>query len=68
MPGQGTYAPMYAQPVAPVAPVAPVPMGAFEPGDPIPETPIEQAPTENTDRKHRPRFVDYFMKRNNEDK
>lgn len=68
MQGQGGYAPMYAQPVAPVAPAAPAPMGAFEPGDPIPETPVNQAPTENADRKHRPRFVDYFMKRNNEDK
>ncbi|MBE7086573.1 MAG: cell division protein FtsZ [Clostridiales bacterium] len=35
----------------------------FEPDDPIPE------PTqENVDRKHRPRFVDFFMKKNSEDK
>lgn len=33
----------------------------FEPGDPIPDV----KPEENVDRKHRPRFVDYFMKKNN---
>ncbi len=49
--GQGM--PMQAIPVA--SPVAPT---AFEPNDPIPEQ--AQAP----DRKHRPRFVDFFMKRN----
>lgn len=53
-------APLYAQPVQPVAPVQ---NGAFEPDDPIPE-PAQ----ETTDRKHRPRFVDFFMKKNSEDK
>ena len=37
---------------------------AFEPDDPIPESQAEEAP----DRKHRPRFVDFFMKKNSEDK
>ncbi len=46
-------APMQAIPVPP--PTAPA---AFEPDDPIPDK--MQAP----DRKHRPRFVDFFMKRN----
>ena len=36
---------------------------AFEPNDPIPES----AETPNTDRKHWPKFMDYFMKKNNED-
>lgn len=42
------------------------PMGVndtFEPDDPIPESQAEEAP----DRKHRPRFVDFFMKKNSED-
>lgn len=64
MQGQGGYAPMYTQPAQPVNP-APA-MGAFEPGDPIPEMPNEQAQTDNADRKHRPRFVDYFMKKNSD--
>lgn len=59
--------PNYAQP-APVQPVQPVePIQStqgFEPDDPIPDTKKEDA----TDRKHRPRFVDFFMKRNSEDK
>lgn len=62
-PTQPTYVPpqpVYAQPIAPAAPVQ---NGAFEPDDPIPE-PMEES-KETTDRKHRPRFVDYFMKRNN---
>ena len=37
---------------------------AFEPDDPIPDSQGEEAP----DRKHRPRFVDFFMKKNSEDK
>ena len=67
-PQQGGYAPAYAQPVQqPQQPVAPVQNGAFEPDDPIPE-PTKYQTGETTDRKHRPRFVDYFMKRNNNDK
>ncbi len=57
-------APTYAQPVPPVEQA---PATAFEPDDPIPETPVQNAETEKTDRKHRPRFVDYFMKRNSDD-
>jgi len=37
---------------------------AFEPNDPIPEN----VDTTNPDRKHWPKFMDYFMKKNNEDK
>ncbi len=53
----------YAQPIAPTQPTN----TAFEPDDPIPdlESGKEQ---EKAARKHRPRFVDYFMKRNSEDK
>lgn len=36
------------------------PMAAFEPDDPIPEG-------DATDRKHRPRFVDFFMRKNSND-
>jgi hypothetical protein len=36
----------------------------FEPDDPIPDANQEGAP----DRKHRPKFVDFFMKKNSEDK
>ncbi len=64
-PQQNGYAPAYAQPAQ--QPVAPVQNGAFEPDDPIPE-PTENQKSETADRKHRPRFVDYFMKRNNGDK
>ncbi|MBQ7323915.1 MAG: hypothetical protein IJW96_05060, partial [Clostridia bacterium] len=42
----------------------PQPVRPFEPDDPIPERPVQQEPV---DRKHRPRFVDYFMKRNEEE-
>ena len=38
--------------------------GAFEPNDPIPDSNAEEA----VDRKHRPRFVDFFMRKNSEDK
>jgi hypothetical protein len=41
---------------------SPAPNTAFDPEDPIPE------PVETEDKKHRPRFVDFFMKRNSEDK
>ena len=37
--------------------------GAFEPDDPIPDSQAEEAP----DRKHRPRFVDFFMKKKSDD-
>ena len=37
------------------------PVSAFEPDDPIPEG-------DTSDRKHRPRFVDFFMRKNSEDK
>ena len=60
----------YAQPAQPapvqnVQPVQPVqPVQSFEPDDPIPDVKKE----ETVDRKHRPRFVDFFMKRNSDDK
>ncbi len=58
--------PVYAQPISvPQATPAPVQNGAFEPDDPIPDLNEEK---EKTDRKHRPRFVDFFMKKNSEDK
>ncbi len=37
---------------------------AFEPNDPIPES----VDTTNPDRKHWPKFMDYFMKKNNDDR
>ena len=66
------FAPAYAQPMQPVQPIQPIqpdqPQAApFEPDDPIPET-SSQEPEQLTDRKHRPRFVDFFMKKNSEDK
>jgi hypothetical protein len=58
--GQG-YNPMqpaqnssYAQPARP-----------FEPDDPIPDQPVVNQ--EPVDRKHRPRFVDFFMRRNGDE-
>ena len=65
--GQMGYAPY--PPVQPAQPVQPMPqnVGPFEPDDPIPE-PTAQADGENGDRKRRPKFVDFFMKRNSEDK
>ncbi|MBR2442548.1 MAG: cell division protein FtsZ [Clostridia bacterium] len=52
----GAFAqPTYANEPAPVA---------FEPDDPIPEDNQE----DKGDRKHRPRFVDFFMRKNSEDK
>ena len=47
---------------------APAPPVAFEPDDDIPEPSEQPASKDNTDRKHRPRFVDFFMKKNSEDK
>ncbi len=58
MPPQNGYA--YPQPAQPMQPAPAV--NTFEPDDPIPES------SEDRDRKHRPKFVDYFMKRNNDDK
>lgn len=69
MQGQNDYAP-YAQPAQPiqsvpyVQPASPV-NSSFEPDDPIPDT---SAKDNAADRKHRPRFVDFFMRKNNEDK
>ena len=40
------------------------PTGAFEPDDPIPDRNAAQEP----DRKHRPKFVDYFIKKNSDNK
>lgn len=74
-----SYAPAYPQPAQPipqpmgqpmpqnVAQPAQTPSVPFEPDDPIPEPTVNQA-EETVDRKHRPRFVDFFMKRNNGDK
>ncbi|MBP3433696.1 MAG: cell division protein FtsZ [Clostridia bacterium] len=72
---QNGYAPAYPQPAQPMQPMQnmpPVqPMGngniSFEPDDPIPG-PTDERSTDNTDRKHRPRFVDYFMRKNSDDK
>lgn len=70
-PPQNGYANPYAAPIQPVQPAQPMPqqpiqpMAAFEPDDPIPEKKQEEQPV---DRKHRPRFVDYFMKKNSGDK
>ena len=48
----------------PAQPVQAQPVQSFEPDDPIPDTKKD----ETVDRKHRPRFVDFFMKRNSDDK
>ena len=53
---QGQYPPQYA---------APKTYGNFEPGDPIPEAPNANL---SPDRKHRPKFVDYFIKKNSDNK
>ena len=56
---QPTYAqPTYAQPVT--QPTYAQPVTAFNPDDPIPEN-------DPKDRKHRPRFVDFFMRQNQDD-
>ncbi|MBQ8229451.1 MAG: cell division protein FtsZ [Clostridia bacterium] len=58
------YAPQPQAPVQTYPPVQPV-NNSFEPDDPIPDTnDTEPAP----DRKHRPRFVDFFMKKNSDNK
>ncbi len=62
--GQMGYAP-YPAPVQPAP--QPQPVGPFEPDDPIPE-PVAPAEAESVDRKRRPKFVDFFMKKNSDDK
>ena len=63
------YAPAYPQQPAPQPQPQPIAQETatepFEPGDPIPE-PTEQKSEEQKDKKHRPRFVDYFMRKNND--
>ncbi|MBE7084843.1 MAG: cell division protein FtsZ [Clostridiales bacterium] len=71
---QPTFAPAYGQPMQPIQPIQPIqPMQPeqpvvvpFEPDDPIPE--VDKVEEKKADRKHRPRFVDFFMKKNSEDK
>ncbi len=60
IPAYAQPAPSYAEPPVyqPIPTVNPVPTVAFEPDDPIPDE------KEKVDRKHRPRFVDFFMKKN----
>ncbi len=54
--------PTYTEPYYQAPPVAtPTPPTNFEPDDPIPDK------EEKVDRKHRPRFVDFFMKKNGVD-
>ena len=51
------------QPVQPMVNAYTPPVNtAFEPNDPIPDAAQENSP----DRKHRPKFVDFFMKKNSE--
>ena len=58
------FAPMQSVPsVQQVQPLQPVGATSFEPDDPIPDTAEEPA-----EKKRRPRFVDFFMKKNAEDK
>lgn len=71
VPVQPTYAPYpVQQPQQPVVETEPTPVtpteseSTFEPGDPVPQ-PIEEKKDEQKDKKHRPRFVDYFIKKNN---
>ncbi len=52
----------YAQPIQP--PAEPI-NSVFEPDDPIPEA--KEEGDEKPDRKHRPRFVDFFMKKKKKD-
>ena len=71
--------PTYAQPMQPVAypPAYNTPQNNavsnerptyIQPAAVEPEDLIPDAETEKADRKHRPRFVDFFMKKNSEDK
>ncbi len=66
--------PAYAQPAQPMQPAQTVnepvatqsPSVSFEPNDPIPDAqPTQPTQTETADKKHRPGFVDFFMRRNN---
>ncbi len=60
--GQPTYPPMQQQTQQPTSiPVA----DPFEPDDPIPET---TSKTETVEKKRRPKFVDFFMKKNSDNK
>ena len=64
---QVPYAP-YPAPVQPVQPVQqPQNVGPFEPDDPIPQ-PISISETEEVEKKRRPKFVDFFMKKNSDNK
>ncbi len=63
-PYAGQPYPYAGQAVAPQQPqAAQQPAAPFEPDDPIPETPATPAP----EKRKRPRFVDYFIKKNNPD-
>lgn len=55
----------YPQPVQPTP--YPNPM-SFEPDDPIPDSATLTGRQDDADRKHRPRFVDFFMKKNSDDR
>lgn len=57
----------YASPVYGV-PAGGAPQGnrSFEPDDPIPD--YQQPAAQEPDRKHRPKFVDYFIKKNSDNK
>ena len=65
------FSPMQSQPTIAVQEQTAMPVQnvsvAFEPDDPIPSEQKSQEQAE-TDRKHRPRFVDFFMKRNSGEK
>ena len=63
---QNSFAPMYAQ--QPVQPMPPVQPTAAEPQSFEPDDPIPNAEEEKTEKKRRPRFVDFFIKKNKQDK
>ena len=56
----------YAQPIQPIQPSAEPIAPVFEPDDPIPDAKNADE-EEKPDRKHRPRFVDFFMKKKKKD-
>ena len=60
------YANAYAQQPFNVAPTQQP--TAFEPDDPMPEPEEEKTGKEKKEKKRRPRFVDYFMKKNSDNK
>lgn len=61
----GGFTPMQSvPPVQPVQPLQPVGATSFEPDDPIPDA----GTGDTAEKKRRPRFVDFFMKKNNEEK